>query len=138
VTPVKDYTLTVYFSIIADVPDTLEWRLYRYGAVTPVKDHTVHLLYKYYSIIADAPDTLDWRLYGAVTPVKDHTLTVYYSIIADAPDTLDWRLYGAVTPVKDQSVCGSCWSFGTVTLFTNTSTRILNTSTKRFDLIYFH
>lgn len=56
--------------------------------------------------IADIPDSIDWGLYGAVTPVKGsqfrYTLILYENFT-----------YINTNYLTDQSVCGSCWSFGT-------------------------
>lgn len=56
--------------------------------------------------IDDAPESMDWRLYGAVTPVKGKLLNKIIYIIVLLLTLLTFYLN------LDQSVCGSCWSFG--------------------------
>ncbi|EGG23293.1 hypothetical protein DFA_05425 [Cavenderia fasciculata] len=34
--------------------------------------------------------------------------------LKDLPASVDWRQSGCVSPIKDQSICGSCWAFGSI------------------------
>lgn len=54
--------------------------------------------------IKEAPPSMDWRLFGAVTPVKGKQNTNFFKTS---------NISIGFFSLSDQSVCGSCWSFGT-------------------------
>ncbi|XP_050527447.1 digestive cysteine proteinase 1 [Daktulosphaira vitifoliae] len=67
--------------------------------------------------LADKSELELKSLYGYKKTILENNGGKHFSYdmnnIKNLPDSIDWRILGAVNPVKDQSVCGSCWSFGT-------------------------
>lgn len=75
------------------------------------------------------PDQFDWRIYGAVTPVKgmcsgnpcmlgciNKVVKSRFCVVCSYFFLYDFNGEWGITIIiiSDQSVCGSCWSFGTI------------------------